>query len=46
MADDVEDFIRHHDIKLPGLIGHSMYVTTAVWAPIMTEQREGVRKSP
>lgn len=26
MAEDVEEFIRCHDIKLPGLIGHSMYV--------------------
>lgn len=26
MADDVEEFIRYYGIKLPGLIGHSMYV--------------------
>ena len=26
MADDVEEFIRHHGLKNPVLIGHSMLV--------------------
>ncbi|KAL8843086.1 MAG: hypothetical protein Q9170_000216 [Blastenia crenularia] len=30
MADDVEEFIRDHDINLPGLIGHSMGAKVAM----------------
>ncbi|KAL8945133.1 MAG: hypothetical protein Q9211_000345 [Gyalolechia sp. 1 TL-2023] len=37
MADDVQEFIRVHNIKLPALIGHSMYDFSAAEEFLSTE---------
>ncbi|KAL9007263.1 MAG: hypothetical protein Q9188_000066 [Gyalolechia gomerana] len=50
MADDVQEFIRDHNIKLPGLIGHSMgakvAMTVALRSPKSLEALISVDNAP
>ncbi|KAL8944402.1 MAG: hypothetical protein Q9216_000453 [Gyalolechia sp. 2 TL-2023] len=41
MADDVQDFIRDHGLKLPGLIGHSMGAKVAMTVALRSPEALG-----
>lgn len=41
MADDVEDFIQQHNLRLPTLIGHSMGAKVAMTVALRSPQLVG-----